>query len=36
VLRGFKGLILIVTVLICNKGFICGVNEIQELMHIVG
>jgi hypothetical protein len=35
VLSDWKYLIFIVTALICNKGLICDVNEIQELMHIV-
>jgi hypothetical protein len=35
VLSDCRCLIFIVVVLICNKGFICDVNEIQELMHVV-
>jgi hypothetical protein len=35
VLSDGKYLIFIVTALVCIKGLIYNVNEIQELMHIV-
>jgi hypothetical protein len=35
VLSDCKCLIFIVTTLIYNKGLICDVNEIPDLMHIV-
>jgi hypothetical protein len=35
VLSDWKYLIFISTSLFCNKGSICDVNEVQELMHSV-
>jgi hypothetical protein len=35
VLSDWKYLIFIFTMLICNKGLICDVNETHELIHIV-
>jgi hypothetical protein len=36
VLGDRKCLILVATVLICNKGLTCNVDKVQELMHVIG